>query len=120
MVIDCINHKAQAEFWAAALGYDHLVDLENYSILVDKNRLKKVQADLGPTVILQKVPEQKTQKNRIHLDIVVEDLDAEVARLETLGATRVPGGTFIEHGISWVQMRDPENNEFCVCEGFGL
>jgi predicted enzyme related to lactoylglutathione lyase len=120
VVIDCTNPKALAEFWAAALDYDRLADLDNYSVIVDKKRLAGATGDLGPTVILQKVPEQKAVKNRVHLDVVAEDVDAEVARLETLGATRAPEGAFEEHGISWVQMRDPEDNEFCVCQGFGL
>ncbi len=51
-------------------------------------------------------------KNRLHLDLRPEDQDAEVARLEALGATRVDIGQ--GDGVTWVVMADPEGNEFCV------
>jgi hypothetical protein len=71
-------------------------------------------AGTGRRILFQQVPEAKTVKNRLHLDIHTEPgtRDAEVARLEGLGATvrrRVA-----EQGGSWVVMTDPEGNEFCV------
>ncbi len=57
------------------------------------------------------VPDAKVVKNRWHLDLIPDDLDAEVARLEGLGATRVDIG---QGDVSWVVMADPEGNEFCV------
>lgn len=65
--------------------------------------------------MLQAVPEPKTTKIRLHLDLVVDDPEAEVARLVGLGAVRVDGDPFEEHGHRWIAMTDPEGNEFCVC-----
>jgi predicted enzyme related to lactoylglutathione lyase len=65
-----------------------------------------------PGLVFAPVPEGKTVKNRLHLDFVPDDQDAEVARLTRLGARRVDiGQTGAE---SWVVLADPEGNEFCV------
>jgi hypothetical protein len=58
------------------------------------------------------VPESKTVKNRLHLDLRPDDQDAEVARFEELGARRVDVGQSGEE--TWVVMADPEGNEFCI------
>jgi predicted enzyme related to lactoylglutathione lyase len=67
--------------------------------------------------MLQRVPEPKAAKNRMHLDIHVADIDAEAARLETLGARRVSRSPCEESGTRWHLMADPEGNELCVCDG---
>jgi hypothetical protein len=71
-------------------------------------------AGAGPRLFFQRVPEQKTAKNRVHLDVNVgkDRLDAKVAELVALGATE--HGRREELGSSWVVMRDPEGNEFCL------
>jgi predicted enzyme related to lactoylglutathione lyase len=71
----------------------------------------------SPKLLLQKVAESKTVKNRMHLDIETADIDAEAARLEELGARRVASDAMSEHGSRWCLMADPEGNEFCVCDG---
>jgi predicted enzyme related to lactoylglutathione lyase len=77
-----------------------------------------VDADgVKPKLLLQAVPEPKTAENRMHLDIDTPDLEAEVARLEALGARRLEAGVRSEHGTNWVIMADPEGNDFCVCDG---
>jgi predicted enzyme related to lactoylglutathione lyase len=53
----------------------------------------------------------------MHLDIETPDIDAEVARLEHLGARRATRDAQAEHGSHWHVMVDPEGNEFCVCDG---
>jgi len=53
----------------------------------------------------------------MHLDIEILDVDGEVIRLEGIGARCVETESRIEHGTSWVIMADPEDNEFCVCDG---
>jgi predicted enzyme related to lactoylglutathione lyase len=63
-------------------------------------------------LILQGVPEAKVGKNRMHLDI-----EAEIHRLEALGADRIDEGTQSFGGTRWVRMSDPEQNEFCVSTG---
>ncbi len=63
----------------------------------------------------QRVPEPKITKNRVHLDLVVDDVNAATARIESLGGRRRrPGADFTEYGFSWRTMADPEGNEFCL------
>jgi hypothetical protein len=57
------------------------------------------------------VPEEKSGKNTLHLDLRPDDRDGEVARLMPLGATRVDVG---QGDPSWIVLADPEGNEFCV------
>jgi predicted enzyme related to lactoylglutathione lyase len=63
------------------------------------------------------VPEAKSSKNRMHLDIETPDVEAEATRLVSLGARRLERDIRSEHGTNWVIMADPEGNEFCVCDG---
>lgn len=63
----------------------------------------------------QRVAEPKAGKNRMHFDIETQTVDAEVARLEGLGATRSLDNAIEEHGNRWVVMADSEGHEFCVC-----
>ena len=70
--------------------------------------------DDHPTWLFAKVPEPKTAKNRMHVDMATPDRDAEVARLIGLGATRVTDMN--EWGYEWTVMQDPEGNEFCVAQ----
>ena len=72
-----------------------------------------------PKLLLQAVDEPKTTKNRMHFDIETPNVDAEVARLEALGARRLEPEARHEHGTTWVVLADPEGNEFCVCDGGG-
>src|SRR5918994_138729 len=73
-----------------------------------------VERDNDPTWMFAKVPEPKTAKNRMHLDLVSPDPEAEVARLIELGATRV--ADMNEYGYTWTVMADPEGNEFCMAK----
>jgi hypothetical protein len=69
---------------------------------------------VGPYLILLKAPDQKTIKNRMHLDVAprsTEDLAAAVATLRAAGATPVDIG---QGDVRWHVMADPEGNEFCV------
>ena len=59
-----------------------------------------------------KVPDAKVVKNRLHLDLMPDDQNAEVARFEALGATRVDIGQGSD--VSWVVLADPEGIEFCI------
>lgn len=112
LVLDCADPEALAAFWAAALGYVTLGSAGNYVLLVAADGSQ-------PKLLLQRVPEPKTVKNRMHLDIETADIHGEAARLEALGARRVTPEAMSEHGSSWVLMEDPEGNEFCVCDGGG-
>lgn len=110
LVLDCHDPEALAPFWADALGYVTLGGVDNYVLLVPDCRP-------GPKLLLQRVPEGKAVKNRMHLDIEVPDIDAVATRLEQHGARRVSAAPQTEHGSSWILMTDPEGNEFCVCDG---
>ena len=110
LVLDCSDPTELAQFWSKALGYTTLGSAGNYVMLVDPDRVQ-------PKLLLQAVPEPKAVKNRMHFDIEVRDIHAEVDRLVTLGATQVSEAPCSEHGSTWVLMNDPEGNEFCVCDG---
>jgi predicted enzyme related to lactoylglutathione lyase len=110
IVLDCADPDRLADFWAAALGYDLLGRAGTYRALVDPD-------GRGPKLILQGVDEPKTVKNRCHIDVHVDDIDAEADRLAGLGATRLRDAAFEEHGTRWIAMADPEGNELCVCNG---
>jgi predicted enzyme related to lactoylglutathione lyase len=111
IVIDCADPEALAEFWAEALGYDKLGLFDAYYVLLARTREH-------PPVILQRVPEPKTGKARIHFDLRVDDIETEARRLEALGACRIDIGQGVDPG--WIAMADPEGNEFCVCPGVPL
>ena len=68
----------------------------------------------GPRLYFQRVPEPKTAKNRVHLDVPVaqQDLDAEVDRVVASGATFV--GFNSHPGQRWAVLQDPDGNEFCL------
>ena len=110
LVLDCADPEVLAEFWASALGMERLGSAGNYVLLVSPSGAL-------PKLLLQRVGEPKAAKNRMHLDIEVRDVDAEVSRLERIGARRTESEARTEHGTRWVIMADPESNEFCVCDG---
>lgn len=137
-VIDCLDPGALVGFWAAALaprGYvvpdppggfaDWPAFLAAQGVPEEHwNDASALEAPGQPRIFLQKVPEPKAGKNRVHLDLLAgggpsvplevqrERVAAEVARLEALGATRVAEHT--ELGTHWCTLRDPEGNEFCA------
>jgi predicted enzyme related to lactoylglutathione lyase len=110
LVLDCREPARLAEFWASALDYVSLGEAGAYVVLLPNGRP-------GPKLLLQQVPEPKSTKNRMHLDIDAVDIEAEATRLEALGARRVADDQSHEHGTNWILMTDPEGNEFCVCDG---
>jgi len=106
--LDCSDLERMSEFWREAAGF--VVDgiIEGRYVSLVGHRL---------TLTLQRVDEPKTVKNRMHLDLLVDDLDAEVRRLEKLGAHRLTAAALEEFGQTWFVLADPEGNEFCVAEG---
>ncbi|GGG48057.1 lactoylglutathione lyase [Kocuria dechangensis] len=107
VVVDSRDPAALARFWSAALGYAVLE--------ADEEGVTIGPADGSwPVIDFVPVPEPKTVKNRLHLDLRADDGDqaSEVARLEALGARRADVGQGPE--VSWVVLADPEGNEFCV------
>jgi hypothetical protein len=103
---DCSDALALARFWASALGSDVDEDSTQAKAYVEA-------AGWGaPNMWFNQVPERKTAKNRLHLDLRAPgDMAEEVARLEVLGAT------VMRRGDALTVMLDPEGNEFCVEPG---
>lgn len=102
--VDSADPVALGSWWAEALGWVVLNDSpDEYEIRPAPDRL--------PGLIFSPVPEQKTIKNRLHLDFRPDDQEAEVARFLALGARRADVG---QGEQSWVVLQDPEGNEFCV------
>jgi len=110
LVLDCADPERLANFWAPALGYVRLGAAGNYVLLVDQDGSR-------PKLLLQRVSEPKSAKNRMHLDIVSPNIEAEAARLTAIGARQISRQPLSEHGNTWLLMLDPEGNEFCVCDG---
>ncbi len=106
VVLDAVDVDVIAAFWAAALRYRHVDRLEQYAVLVP------MEGAAGSVFLVQGVPEGKQVKNRMHLDLHVDDPAAEAARLVELGATRLGEGTLGD--IRWITMADPEGNEFDI------
>ncbi|SNY78280.1 hypothetical protein SAMN04244553_1229 [Nocardia amikacinitolerans] len=143
LVIDSKNAPVLADFWAAALGYEMEDPSPLIEQLLAAGHLgedavaehggRKIFRGLagirhpedpfdqlsgvgrGRRLLFQDVPEDKSGKNRLHIDVHGEsgDLEGLVARLEGLGATRVREFDNGPAGHWWV-MRDPEGNEFCA------
>ena len=111
IVIDCADPERLATFWAAALGYEKVGWFEPYYLLAPP-------VAGFPPVVLQRVPDPKSVKTRIHFDIRADDVELEAERLERIGATRIDVGRASEE--RWIPMADPEGNEFCVCPGVPL
>jgi hypothetical protein len=120
VVVDCVDVKKQAQWWAEALGWQLIYDTDKECIIVpswvDEAVLRETPWErVGPGMVFVPVPERKAVKNRLHIDLAPhtsQDRDAEIARLERLGATRVDVGQ--QADASWTVLRDPEGNEFCV------
>jgi predicted enzyme related to lactoylglutathione lyase len=109
LVLDCADPQLLADFWSAALDYVNVGAAGAYVALYPRDRP-------GPKFLLQRVAEPRVAKNRMHIDIEIPDIHAEVARLVALGATRLSEGPCHEFGSTWIMMADPEGNEFCVCD----
>ncbi len=135
IVFDCANPDNLATFWAAALHYKKQDPPPGFATWPDFLKAQGIPEDewdsasaiidpdgVGPRLYFQRVPEGKVVKNRVHLDLNVggprgtplderrRRVDAEVGRLVQLGARR--SRAVEERGEYWVNMFDPEGNEF--------
>ncbi len=107
IVVDTHDLPALAQFWAQVLRWEVLSQREREMVIGP-------DADAPVGMCFMPVTDQKSVKNRLHLDLTTEpdDRDAEIERIIALGARRVDiGQTGAE---SWVVRADPEGNEFCV------
>ncbi|MFD5567511.1 VOC family protein [Streptomyces cadmiisoli] len=118
LAIDCADPDALARFWCSVLGYE-VQKVEDGVVTIGSPAVPEGQERLGPVppaLTFARVPEGKTVKNRLHIDVNPTDReqDEEVRRLLGLGARRADVGQGEE---SWVVLTDPEGNEFCVLAG---
>jgi hypothetical protein len=102
--VDARDPAALGSWWREALDWVVVnEDPDEFEIRPAQDRL--------PGLLFVPVPEEKAIKNRLHLDFRPDDQDAEVARLLAMGATRADIG---QGAQTWIVLRDPEGNEFCV------
>ncbi len=112
LVLDCADPGKLAEFWSAAIGYTTLGHAGTYVLLVDTDGKQ-------PKLLVQRVEEPKSGKNRMHVDI-----GQRVRRRGTRTARQAWRGRIVGHAIEerdnrWIVMADPEGNEFRVCNEGG-
>jgi hypothetical protein len=134
VVVDCTQPHTLADWWAEAIGWDvepsdedfirkmvaegHATEADtalHHGVLVWREGQAIRHPDgSGRRILFQLVPEPKTVKNRVHLDIRVgaEKVESEVERLVGLGATFLHRGRQGPH--SWITITDPEGNELCI------
>ncbi len=110
ITVDCADPQRLADFWGALLGREQRVPLPGWLRL----------GDLGepqPVLNFQPVPEPKRGKTRIHVDVVVDDIDAAVDMVTRLGGRPTGERHDYAEGVV-VVATDPEGNEFCVVQYF--
>lgn len=108
VVIDCNDIASMLRFWQEALRYVPKDPPEDdWAVLRDPE-------GKGVNVSLQVVPERRSGKNRLHLDLYTTDQAGEVERLLALGATRFPRTP--EADEDFIVLEDPEGNVFCVID----
>jgi hypothetical protein len=129
ITVDCVDADVMSRFWSTALGYVEEPPPAGYLSWPDFLRASGIPTpppgainaivdpdDAGPRILFLRVPEAKTVKNRVHLDIRAGRDDADkrtkVTLLVEAGATEVR--RVDENGSWWMVMTDPEGNEFCV------
>ncbi|MQA84177.1 MAG: VOC family protein [Streptosporangiales bacterium] len=110
VVIDCSDLDRSADFWSGVLGYTRDgAPAGPYQSLVPAD-------GEGVEVLLQRVPDEKRGKNRLHLDLRTHDLPSEVHRVLGLGAALLTDQPVAEAGWRWHILADPDGNEFCVLQ----
>lgn len=109
VTIDCHDPEALAAFWAPVLG-----TAESWRGGDPVHYLDLAATPTVPALRFQRVSEPKTVKDRIHLDLRVDDLEAATRQVLALGATRVRQEDFSEYEVVFRVMLDPEGNEFCL------
>ncbi|GAA2286600.1 VOC family protein [Glycomyces scopariae] len=114
IVVDAADPRTLAPWWADLLGWRVTYDTEEEVVLEPAEG--SPQDGVSPDILFIKVPEGKSVKNRLHIDLRPDDQAAEVARAESLGATRVDVGQ--DEKATWVVMADPAGNEFCILRAY--
>jgi predicted enzyme related to lactoylglutathione lyase len=107
LVIDTVDPDAIAPFWCALLGVEQRGWFADDYLMLTRN-------ESTPPIAFQRVPEAKTGKNRLHVDLEVDDLDKAFARIIALGGSAVSEVRELPGDYRWRVMADPEGNEFCI------
>ncbi len=107
IAIDAVQPRPVADFWCAVLGWE-IQEQDATGVSIGP------RGGSAPSIDVLAVPEAKTVKNRLHLDLRADGSSraAELERLLALGARRVDVGQGPD--VSWVVLADPEGNEFCL------
>ena len=105
ITFDCADPQKLAAWWAEAIGGEVVFLTSGDFVFVAKED--------WPALGFQRVDEPTPGKNRIHIDVMTSDLEAEVARLVGLGATAKERHS-VDYGMQWVILADPDGNAFCV------
>ena len=105
ITVDCTDPQRLAAWWAEAVGGEVLPLFGADFVIVARAK--------WPALGFQRVADPTPGKNRMHLDVMSDDLDADVTRLVGLGAIEKERHS-VDHGLRWVVMADPEGNVFCV------
>jgi predicted enzyme related to lactoylglutathione lyase len=110
VAIDCNDVAAMTAFWSGMTGYTVQSSDETHGYLADP-------AGRGPDLFLQQVPEPRVGKNRLHLDLVTDDLGEAGARVLAMGGSKLRDSS----GGPWLSavFLDPEGNQFCVSQEIG-
>jgi glyoxalase superfamily protein len=103
--IDCADPESLPLFWARLPSFEVAESSSGGALIM-------TESGSGLWIWFQKVPQGKAAKNRFHLDLRADDLEGEVARAESLGATTV--ARHQHDSWIWRVMQDPEGNEFCL------
>jgi predicted enzyme related to lactoylglutathione lyase len=107
IVIDTVDPARIAPFWCALLGVRERGWFgDDYLMLTTDGG--------APPIAFQRVPEAKSVKNRLHVDLAVEDLDGAFAQIVASGGSAVSDILEMPGGYRWRVMADPEGNEFCI------
>jgi catechol 2,3-dioxygenase-like lactoylglutathione lyase family enzyme len=110
ITVDCADPRKLAGFWTEALGVPIAQDYGEFLFLAPA-------AEGAPVLGFQRVPEPRSGKNRLHLDLRSTDRLAEAARLVALGASEIAERSV--PGLVWTVLADPEGNQFCVGQPTG-
>lgn len=105
VVFDCADPAGLARFWGAVFGAEAVVRSNDWAYIESPITCTRIA--------FQRVPEGKVVKNRLHLDVEVDDLAAETARVIGLGAVPL-GAVMSDEQGSFQVLADPEGNEFCL------
>ena len=105
IMIDCHNPVALSKFWSAIVGVEveHRYPAYIFTTTLPGNHIR---------LAFQQVPEDKVVKNRLHLDLAHPDPEAFIAKVVSLGGSRIEDHKTDEFG--WTVLADPEGNEFCI------